>query len=544
MAEDLQGTDGTPSPEDQPDYPDAPMPGSAAGTPSRDGSSGWGQVGARTTWGSGGAGADSPAPAWGTLNRADQEGSAVPGADPGDAAPPWGEAATASWGVPGPEPAPLATSSDRWGTTPTLHSTGPWAVETSGPGGDGHWYGDDGPRSPGPRRRYPPLARVAGLIATILVAAGAGAAIALAVSNHGSSPRSSANRSSVQQTNGQGLNVRSIAAGVEPATVDITAKGSQGDDEGTGMVISPSGMVLTNNHVIDQSTQLSAQIDGTGKTYNVAVLGTDAADDVALLQLLGGSAFKTVALGNSGQITVGDPVVAIGNALGLSGPETVTNGIISATGRAVTVGDESTGLTENLRGLFQTSAPINPGNSGGPLVDASGQVIGMNTAQASGTGSGQSASDVGFAIPIDSAMAIAHQIQAGQASSTVQIGPHAIMGVEVTTVACADGKDGCPVLGSGSSPFSFLPFVGSGYTSPVSQGAVVSGVEPGDPAQAAGLASGDVITSINGTTITSPTDLTGELNLQRVGDRVTVDWVNPRGRRYSATLDLVAGPNA
>ncbi len=179
---------------------------------------------------------------------------------------------------------------------------------------------------------------VAGLIATVLVAGGAGAAIALAVSNHGTSPRSSANRSSVQQTNGQGLNVRSIAAGVEPATVDITAKSSAGDDEGTGIVISPSGMVLTNNHVIDQSTQLSAEIDGTGKTYNVAVLGTDAADDVALLQLQGGSAFKAVALGNSGQITVGDPVVAIGNALGLSGPETVTNGIISATGRAVHCG--------------------------------------------------------------------------------------------------------------------------------------------------------------------------------------------------------------
>ena len=119
----------------------------------------------------------------------------------------------------------------------------------------------------------------------------------------------------------------------------------------------------------------------------MAVLGTDAADDVALLQLQGGSAFKAVALGNSGQITVGDPVVAIGNALGLSGPETVTNGIISATGRAVTVGDESTGLTENLKGLFQTSAPINPG-LGWPSGGRLGQVIGMNTAQASGTGSG------------------------------------------------------------------------------------------------------------------------------------------------------------
>ena len=221
----------------------------------------------------------------------------------------------------------------------------------------------------------------------------------------------------------------------------------------------------------------------------------------------------------------------------------MTNGIISATGRSITVGDPSTGLTENLNGLFQTSAPINPGNSGAPLVDAAGRVIGMNTAQESSTGSGQTASDVGFAIPIDNALAIARQIQGGKPSATVQVGPRAIMGVEVTTVACAEGKDGCTALGS-SSPFSGIPFIGgSGYTAPVKQGAVVSAVEPGDPAETAGLTSGDVITSIDGTVISSPTDLTGEMNLQKVGGKVMVGWVSPKGQHLSATLSLVQGPN-
>ena len=181
--------------------------------------------------------------------------------------------------------------------------------------------------------------------------------------------------------------------------------------------------MLTNNHVIDGSTQVTAEIDGKGQTYRVAVLGTDAVNDVALLQLKGGGNFKTVSLGDSAAITVGDPVVAIGNALGLSGPETVTNGIISATGRSITVGDPNSGLTENLKDMFQSSAAINPGNSGGPLVDSGGRVIGINTAEASGSGSGQSASNVGFAIPINSAMAIARQIQDGRASATIQIGP-------------------------------------------------------------------------------------------------------------------------
>jgi S1-C subfamily serine protease len=404
------------------------------------------------------------------------------------------------------------------------------------------------PAPPGREHGRRPWAWAAVLAVTVLVAGGAGAGIALAVSNNSSSNPSKSTalpqggRTPPLSSNSQALNVHLIASHVVPATVDITAKGSNGQDEGTGMILTSAGVVLTNNHVIDGSTQVTAEIDGKGQTYRVAVLGTDAVNDVALLQLKGGgSNFKTVSLGDSAAITVGDPVVAIGNALGLSGPETVTNGIISATGRSITVGDPNSGLTENLKDMFQSSAAINPGNSGGPLVDSGGRVIGINTAEASGSGSGQSASNVGFAIPINSAMAIARQIQDGRASATIQIGPHAIIGVEVTSVACADGGDGCTSLGN-SSPFG-LPIGGSSYAAPVKKGAVVAGVEQGDPAQTAGLATGDVITSVNRERINSPSDLTNYMNLQKVGERATVHWVDPKGQRRSATVNFVQGPN-
>jgi S1-C subfamily serine protease len=609
MAEDQEGTHNEGQPDDEPAFPPPPAwadhelgagAGSGAGAGAKSGGStaandgsGWGarptkddhDVGegangqwASSPWGngqpasgpSGGTPEPNPQQLWGTPDAAWGPGTTAGGAaangngnswaeapapapqwrDQSAAAPPWGEDGTATWSTPNGDTGSPGPVANEWGNTPTLH-TGPWDAPLGGsadggPASGNGWRGDDGKNDrQSALRRYPPVAWAV-LAATALVAGGAGAAIALAVTNNGSSTSPSSGAvapSSGQSGSAQGLNVHSVAAGVEPATVDITAAGPDGQDEGTGMVVTASGAVLTNNHVIDGSTQLSVQINGSGKTYPAVVLGTDATDDVALLQMQGGLNFKTVVLGNSRAIAVGDPVVAIGNALGLSGPETVTNGIISATGRSVTVGDPSTGLTESLNGLFQTSAPINPGNSGGPLVDAAGKVIGMNTAQESSTSSGQSASNVGFAIPINGAMAIARQIQAGKPSTTVQVGPRAVMGVEVTTVACAEGKDGCSALGS-SSPFSAIPFIGSsGYTAPVRQGAVISQVEQGDPAQSAGLASGDVITSIDGISISSPTDLTGEMNLQKVGGKVDVDWVERNGRHRSATLSLVQGPN-
>jgi len=322
--------------------------------------------------------------------------------------------------------------------------------------------------------------------------------------------------------------------------VDITANGPDGEDEGTGMILTASGTVLTNNHVVDGSTTLRAQVDGSGTSYTATVLGTDATDDVALLQLHGGPGFKTVTVGDSSSVKVGDQVVAVGNALALPGQETVTSGIISATKRSITISNPSTGLSENLSNLFQTSAAINPGNSGGPLVDSAGHVIAMNTAVAANASSSQGATNVGFAIPIDKAMAIASLIYAGKPSAIIEIGPHAIMGVEVTSVACAEGQDGCTGLGSTSTIFGTTP---STYRAPTSNGAVILAVVSGSPAQKAGLAAGDVIVGVDGHSITSPIMLTTQMNLHKVGQKVTVDWLAVNGQRHSSSLTLIQGPN-
>lgn len=454
---------------------------------------------------------------------------------------------------------------DQWGpgsahgqTARGPHWGAPGSHDVPGePPGPGPWATMGPPPGPGtsqptdrPHRRRSGLLIGSALVATALVAGGAGAGIALALQPSSSTTASDLPTSqpvpSAGASNGtQGLNVSSIAARVEPAVVDITANGPNGTDEGTGMVLTPSGLVLTNNHVIAGSMTLSAQVNGTGRKYTATVVGADPTDDVALLQLHGGSGFKTVAIGDSSKVTVGTPVVAIGNALALAGPETVTDGIISATSRSINVGDPSTGATENLNGVFQTTAPINPGNSGGPLLNSYAQVIGMNTAAASSSGSNASASNVGFAIPINHAMAIARQVQAGKSSSTVFIGAHAIMGVTVENVACAEGKQpGCYPLGSsGLGGFGGLPFGYGTYNAPVTKGAVVAAVAQGSPAASAGIAVGDVITKVDGRSVANLPDLVAIMRGEKVGKAVRVAWVTTTGSTRTATLRLVAGPN-
>ncbi len=460
---------------------------------------------------------------------------------PGTAGQPW---AGAGWGAGQGWPGTGATG---WGSQGPAGPPDQAAWGGPPPGEQGHWAGKDGSAPPRPPRRR--LAIAAALVGTALVAGGAGAGIALAADQPGAGSPSTvptaentpAASSPAPGAPGQGLNVPAIASRVEPATVDITATGPNGQDEGTGMVITRSGLVLTNNHVIVGSTKLFAQVNGAGKKYPATVVGTSPTDDVALLQLHGGSAFSTVSIGNSSQVAVGAQVVAIGNALALQGPETVTDGIIAATSRTINVGDPATGTTETLKGVFQTTAPINPGNSGGPLTNSAGQVIGMNTAAATGSATGTSASNVGFAIPIDHAMAIVNQIEAGKASPTVFIGPHAIMGVTVESVACAEGQvSGCYPLGSNGlfgGPFGF-----STYSAPTQHGAVVAGVEPGSPAAGAGLAVGDVITAVDGRSVANLSDLSHQLTGKKVGQAVTVKWLNPGGSAHSARLQLEAGP--
>lgn len=327
------------------------------------------------------------------------------------------------------------------------------------------------------------------------------------------------------------INVSKVVAEVDPGVVDINSSDSYtgASDAGTGMILTSNGEVLTNNHVIAGGTTITAQIDGSGPKYRAKVVGTDPTQDVALLQLQGVSGLHPLKMGNSAAVQVGEPVVAIGNALALPGSPTVTEGIISALNRSISASDSGSGTVEHLVGMFQTDAPLSPGNSGGPLVNGSGQVIAMNTAAATGSG-GQNASNIGFAIPINEALSIASQIQKGEASSKVVIGTPAFLGIEAENVS------------SGSSGGFFGGYFG--YTPPVSSGALVAAVIPNTPASSAGLVAGDVITSFGGQSISSVSSLTTAIDGYHPGQRVQVGWVTSSDTKESATVILASGPAA
>jgi S1-C subfamily serine protease len=309
------------------------------------------------------------------------------------------------------------------------------------------------------------------------------------------------------------LDTDAIVALVDPAVVDITLALDDGEAAGTGMVLTPSGLVLTNNHVIDGSTKISVQIAATGPTYAAHVVGYDIVDDVALLQIDGVSGLKTVLLGDSAAVAVEDPVVTIGNALGAPGPHAVTTGSIDALDQSITANDP-TGGSQDLSGLIQIDARLRPGDSGGPLVNSAGQVIGMNSVASTG-GRRFNRSSVGYAIPIVHALDIARQIQAGTASASVHIGDRAILGVRV-----ADA------------------------TPPDAPGARVEAVSNGSPADDAGIGRDTVITSIDNAAITSVDDIGQALFPHGPGDSVEVSWTDPDGTSHSATVELAVGPPA
>ena len=408
---------------------------------------------------------------------------------------------------------------------------------TGGPGWPG--YGQGAPTPPDKPSGWSAARKLVVAVIIAVLIAGAGSAGALLGST--SSPNSAVStRPSTpipnpsKLNNNARLNVDKIASEVDPATVDITTvlASQDAEAEGTGMILTKNGEVLTNNHVIEGGSRITAQVDGTGRRYQVKVLGTDVNKDVALVQLIGASNLPTVKIGNSSAVHVGDQVVAIGNALGLGGPPTVTSGIISALDRTINAMDSGSTVVEHLTGMLQTDAPINPGNSGGPLVDSSGQVIGMDTAAYNGTtSSGQSASNIGFAIPIDRAIAIAQAIQQGRGSSTILIGPRGIIGVDVLSVQQAEQQ---------ASNF----FGGPGINPPVNYGAYVQSVLAGSPAQAAGITSGDVIIGVNGVRVQSPTALSNALSNDKPGTTVTVTWVTGSGTKHSARITLEADPQA
>jgi S1-C subfamily serine protease len=324
-----------------------------------------------------------------------------------------------------------------------------------------------------------------------------------------------------------------VAAQVDPGLVDInTSLGYQsGEAAGTGMVISSSGVVLTNNHVIDGATTINATDVGNGRTYSATVIGYDRTQDIAVVQLKNASGLQTVTLGDSSSVSVGASVDGIGNAGGTGGTPSDASGSVTALGQDITASDVGDGNSEQLTGLIQTNANIQPGDSGGPLVNGNGQVVGIDTAASSGFNLSSSSSN-GYAIPIDRAISIARGIMAGGASSTVHIGPTAFLGVQVES-------------GSSSSDAGGQGFGGQGFggsAAPTVSGATVAGVVSGGSADQAGLVQGDVITSLDGHAITTPTDLTTLMEQERPGDTVRIGWVDQSGQSHSATAQLQSGP--
>jgi len=334
-------------------------------------------------------------------------------------------------------------------------------------------------------------------------------------------------------SSGSGSTVSSIAAKVDPGLVDIdtTLGYDQEEAAGTGIVLSSNGVILTNNHVIDGATTISVTDIGNGKTYSAAVVGYDKTKDVAVLQLHNASGLQTATLDTS-TASVGESVVGIGNAGGTGGTPSAAGGTVTALNQSITASDEGDGTSEQLTGLIETNANIQAGDSGGSLVNTAGQVIGMDTAASSGTSfqstgqsAGQSSGYQGYAIPIGEALSLAKAIEAGDSSSTVHIGTTAFLGVEIQAAESGAG-DG----------------YGYGNGNEGSTGATVAGVITDSPAQEAGLAEGDTITSVNGHSVDSPTALSSLLAPYKPGDKVSIGWTDTSGQTDTATVTLSSGP--
>ncbi|GGL24920.1 S1C family serine protease [Planomonospora parontospora] len=419
-----------------------------------------------------GAPAGTPAPPVGAQPLGTPAGPSAPPATPS--------------GVPAPPPAPV--------TTPV---TAPVTV-------------------PAQRGRLSGMQKLGAGLALAAMAVGGGVAGAFAATALDDGPALVSSAAPVVSAAGNATTVADVAAAVQPAVVSIEVKTAAGGGEGSGVVLSADGLILTNNHVVGSAGQ-----DGRvtvkfsdGRTAPARIVGTDPATDLAVIRAENVSGLTAASLGDSDRLKVGDSVLAIGSPLGLSG--SVSAGIVSALDRTVTVGGEreqqlppgwggdrrrqSAAQVTTIGGAIQTDAAINPGNSGGALVNSSGQVIGINTAIA--TNGGDGSIGVGFAIPINTARQVADQlIETGKVV-------HAFLGVGL---ADATGD---------------------------TAGALVSQVTDGSPAAQAGLRQGDVITKINDTAVEDGDTVVGVVRGLKPGDRVTLVYLRD-GRSQTVTATLV-----
>jgi S1-C subfamily serine protease len=450
------------------------------------------------------------------------------------------------------------------------------------PGG----YGGPGGYGQPPRRRRALTTAIAYLAVAAMAATAGGLVVAFADSTHQQSAASSgpgnggtgnlgfppnsggfpgggpSGNGSTGNSGISGSTYQKVKQAVAPGLVVITSNlkyaGNNAAAAATGMIISPDGKVLTNNHVINGTTGLTAIAVATGKQYPARWLGYDKGSDVAVIQLEGVSGLTPVPVGNSANVKVGDQVIGVGNAAG-AGRLSYASGTITNLNQSITASDDGSGAAaERLTGMLQTSAHIIPGDSGGPLVSTDGKVIGMDTAAS--TGSFSNGQDVGFAIPINRALTIAHKIIAGRPGPGLQIGTSGFVGVLV------------PSAGNGAQSYQPDPNVqlrqqraneerlGQVFPAPttclqddtsagiptriapVSSGTLVLGSLCRTAADRAGLAAGDVITRVDNHQVTSPASLMQILLGVHGGTKVTLTWVTPQDQKVTRTLTLSTAP--
>ena len=446
-----------------------------------------------------------------------------------------------------------------------------------GPGGFG--------QPPPPRRRRSLATTAIAYLAVAAVAATAGGLAVAFADNTGSQPSASSGsgvggsgNGGFPNFNGGGGGTGSSGSGavtlpsgtlkkveqaVTPGLVVITSNlkydGTGAAAAATGMVISSNGLVLTNNHVINGTTGLTAKVVSTGQRYTAKWVGYDKGSDVAVIQLEGASGLRTVPLGDSSGVRIGDDVVGMGNANG-TGTISYVAGTITNLNQTITASDDGSGVApERLTGMLQTNADIIPGDSGGPLVSTDGKVIGMDTA-ASTDSTANTTQDVGFAIPINRAMTIARKIINGQSGSGVQVGSSGFVGVlvpsgknetqstETSPQAQLQQEEAQQPNGSEVNP-SPQSCVQNDQTpgappkiAPVSAGTLVLGSLCQTPAAAAGIEAGDVITRVNGQQVTSPASLMTILLAIHGGTKISLTWVTPSDQTMTRTMTLASAP--
>jgi len=353
------------------------------------------------------------------------------------------------------------------------------------------------------------------LIAVVAAAAGAGIgwSLARAVNGHQVAQSSAQPETPIQQvtpnTGGSNSNTSTaaIAARVSPAIVDINTSVGSSQAAGTGMIISSTGEILTNNHVVSGSSSITVTVQGRSRTYPAHVVGVNISQDVAVIQIDANvSGLPRVTFANSSSVKVGDSVVAIGNALGRGGAPHAEPGQVTALDQTITA-SEGGSNSETLSGMIESDALIYEGDSGGALVNTAGQVVGMITAgQAQGFRS--SASDVGYAIAANTAVSQANRIRADEKGSDLTYGQWGFLGVVIRDTG---------------------------------SGAMVTSVQSNSPAARAGIAPGSIITKVGGTTVTSSDSLGNAIRSHQPGERVSVTWSDSNGS-HTATVTL-AGVN-